>query len=91
MAEYYCISSLAEARAYLAHPVLGARLDLCTRTVLESDAASLHAIFGSPDDMKFRSSCRWAAARVGELLCSPITLPRLSLAGPEEGALGPLS
>jgi Protein of unknown function (DUF1810) len=39
MAEYYGISSLAEARAYLAHPVLGARLDLCTRTVLESDAA----------------------------------------------------
>jgi uncharacterized protein (DUF1810 family) len=30
MAEYYGISSLAEARAYLAHPVLGARLDLCT-------------------------------------------------------------
>ena len=55
MAEHYGISSLEEARAYLAHPVLGPRLDLCTRTVLESKAASLHAIFGSPDDMKFRS------------------------------------
>ena len=32
-----------------------------------------------------------AAARVGELLCSPITLPRSSRAGPEKGALGPLS
>src|SRR5437588_13113912 len=55
MADYYGISSLAEARAYLAHPVLGPRLDLCTRTVLEIEAASLHAIFDSPDDMKFRS------------------------------------
>jgi len=55
MAEHYGISSLAEARAYLAHPILGPRLDLCTRTVLKSNAASLHAIFGSPDDMKFRS------------------------------------
>jgi len=52
---YYGIRSLAEARAYLAHTVLGPRLDLCTRTVLESEAPSLHAIFSSPDDMKFRS------------------------------------
>ncbi|HYZ42055.1 MAG TPA: DUF1810 domain-containing protein [Stellaceae bacterium] len=56
MAEHYGISSLAEARAYLAHPVLGPRLDLCTRTVLDIEAPSLNAIFGSPDDMKFRSS-----------------------------------
>ena len=55
MANRYGIGSLAEARAHLAHPVLGPRLDLCIRTVLESEAASLHAIFGSPDDMKFRS------------------------------------
>jgi uncharacterized protein (DUF1810 family) len=55
MADYYGIGSLAEAQAYLAHPALGPRLDLCTRTVLQSDAASLHAIFGSPDDIKFRS------------------------------------
>jgi uncharacterized protein (DUF1810 family) len=54
-AEYYGISSLAEARAYLAHPVLGPRLDLGTTTVLEIQAPSLNAIFGSPDDMKFRS------------------------------------
>ena len=52
---YYGIRSLAEARAYLAHPALGPRLDLCTRTVLENKSPSLHAIFGSPDDMKFRS------------------------------------
>ncbi len=55
MAEFYGIASLDEASAYLAHPLLGMRLDLCTRTVLHSEANSLHPIFGSPDDMKFKS------------------------------------
>jgi uncharacterized protein (DUF1810 family) len=54
-ARFYGISSLDEARAYLAHPVLGPRLDLCTRIVLASESPSLHAIFGAPDDLKFRS------------------------------------
>jgi uncharacterized protein (DUF1810 family) len=47
-------------------PVLGPRLDLCTRTVLKSDAASLHAIFGSPDDIKFRSCATPFALAAGE-------------------------
>jgi uncharacterized protein (DUF1810 family) len=54
--QFYGIASLEEARAYLAHPLLGARLALCTETVLGCAAPSLHDIFGSPDDMKFRSS-----------------------------------
>jgi uncharacterized protein (DUF1810 family) len=54
-AQFYGISSIDEARAYLAHPLLGPRLDLCTRIVLASESSSLRAIFGSPDDMKFRS------------------------------------
>ena len=54
-ARFYGISSIEEARAYLAHPLLGPRLDLCTRIVVTSESSSLHAIFGSPDDMKFRS------------------------------------
>jgi uncharacterized protein (DUF1810 family) len=54
-ARFYGITSLEEARAYLAHPVLGPRLDQCTRIVLESESPSLHAIFGSPDDLKLRS------------------------------------
>jgi uncharacterized protein (DUF1810 family) len=54
-ARFYGIASIAEARAYLAHPLLGPRLDLCTRIVIGSEGPSLHAIFGSPDDMKFRS------------------------------------
>jgi uncharacterized protein (DUF1810 family) len=56
MATFYGIASLYEARAYLAHPLLGPRLELCTRTVLELENGSLHQIFGSPDDMKFQST-----------------------------------
>lgn len=55
-AHRYGIASLDEALAYLAHPLLGPRLTACTTAVLASDAASLYALFGSPDDMKFRSS-----------------------------------
>ena len=56
MAQRYAISSLDEARAYLAHPVLGPRLRQCTELVLAVDGRDAHAIFGSPDDLKFRSS-----------------------------------
>ena len=54
-ARFYGISSIEEARAYRAHSPLGPRLHLCTRIALTSESSSLHAIFGSPDDMKFRS------------------------------------
>ncbi|MGH7071696.1 MAG: DUF1810 domain-containing protein [Acetobacteraceae bacterium] len=56
MAERYGLASLAEARAYLAHPLLGLRLERCAQAVLAAQAPSLYAIFGSPDDMKFHSS-----------------------------------
>src|ERR1700730_8280331 len=52
-ARFYGISSIDEARAYLAHPVLGPRLDLCTGIVLTSE--SHPSCDCSPDDMKFRS------------------------------------
>ena len=55
-AQFYAIASLDEARAYLAHPVLGPRLRRCTETVLSVEARSANAIFGVPDDMKFHSS-----------------------------------
>jgi len=55
-AQFYAISSLDEAKAYLAHPVLGPRLVECTETVNRVEGRSAHDIFGSPDDMKFRSS-----------------------------------
>ncbi len=56
MAQFYGVGSLDEARAYLAHPLLGTRLKLCTQTVLAIKERSLHAIFGAPDDIKFHSS-----------------------------------
>ena len=56
MATFYGIGSLAEAVAFLAHPVLGERLVLCTHTVLGIAHHPLPAIFGAPDDAKFRSS-----------------------------------
>jgi uncharacterized protein (DUF1810 family) len=55
-ADYYGISSLAEAEAYLNHAHLGPRLMTCTEAVLASDAPSLKSLFGSPDDLKFCSS-----------------------------------
>jgi uncharacterized protein (DUF1810 family) len=52
----YAIASLAEARAYLAHPVLGRRLVECAEAVATSPAESAEAIFGAVDAMKLRSS-----------------------------------
>ena len=56
MAQRYAITSLAEAAAYLDHPVLGPRLRELTSLVAAVPDRSAHEIFGSPDDMKFRSS-----------------------------------
>jgi uncharacterized protein (DUF1810 family) len=54
-AQFYAIGSRAEALAYLAHPVLGPRLLECAQFVLDVAGRSAHDIFGSPDDLKFRS------------------------------------
>ena len=56
MSQRFAISSLEEARTYLAHPVLGERLRRCVELVLQVENRSAYQIFGSPDDMKFRSS-----------------------------------
>lgn len=55
MARRYAVASLEEARAYLAHPVLGVRLRECTALALETKAKSADEIFGHPDDLKFHS------------------------------------
>ncbi len=56
MATRYAIRSLEEARAYLAHPLLGERLRRCTALVSAVEGRSLRAILGTPDDLKFRSA-----------------------------------
>jgi uncharacterized protein (DUF1810 family) len=56
MAKAYALGSLAEAKAYLAHPLLGSRLRDCVTAVNAVSGRTAHEIFGSPDDLKFRSS-----------------------------------
>jgi uncharacterized protein (DUF1810 family) len=58
----YAIKSIAEARAYLAHPVLGPRLLECAEGALRVEGRSALRIFGSPDDMKLRSCATLFAA-----------------------------
>ncbi len=55
-AQYYGIGSLEEARAYLAHPVLGPRLEEVTRLALAHVGTPLRRLFSAPDDLKFCSS-----------------------------------
>lgn len=56
MARRYAISSLDEAKAYLAHPVLGKRLRTCTELVNGAKGRSAEQVFGYPDVLKFQSS-----------------------------------
>src|ERR1700758_833397 len=63
----YAISSVAEARAYLAHPVLGPRLRECARIVAGTEGSTAEQIFGPVDAVKLRSSMTlFAAAETGE-------------------------
>jgi uncharacterized protein (DUF1810 family) len=55
MAVHYAIRSLDEARAYLAHPVLGPRLIECFEAILTVRDRSARDILGSPDDLKLQS------------------------------------
>lgn len=52
----YSIKSIEEARAYLQHPLLGARLLECAEAVVGIEGRSIAEVFGSPDDLKLRSS-----------------------------------
>jgi uncharacterized protein (DUF1810 family) len=56
MARLYAISGLAEARAYLAHPVLGSRLAECAGIVAGLSGRTAEQIFGGLDALKLRSS-----------------------------------
>ena len=91
-ARLYAISSLAEARAYLAHPLLGTRLHECTRVVNEVSGRSAAQIFGFPDELKFHScmtlfahaagaddaAFRKALARYFAAAEDPLTVARLA-------------
>lgn len=64
MSRRYAITSAAEAAAYLAHPLLGPRLQDCTALALGAPG-SAHAVFGDPDTAKFHSSLTLFAAVAG--------------------------
>ena len=64
-ARRYGLSGLPEARAWLGHPLLGPRLVEATELVLDVPGGELRAIFGTPDDLKFRSSMTLFAAAEG--------------------------
>ena len=55
MSKRYAIKSVAEAEAYLRHPVLGPRLHECAELLLAIEGRSAFEVFGVPDDMKLRS------------------------------------
>lgn len=61
----YGIGSLAEAKAYLCHPLLGRRLEQCRQAVLDIRDKSLTEVFGVPDDIKFVSSMTLFATASG--------------------------
>ena len=66
MAERYAIRSRREAAAYLAHPVLGARLRECAHALLQLEMGrTAREVMGSPDDVKLRSSMTLFAALAG--------------------------
>jgi len=60
--EFFGIASAAEARAYLAHPLLGPRLEAALAALNGSPGRSLGEVFGSPDDLKFCSCMTLFAA-----------------------------
>jgi len=61
-ARYYAIKDLDEAEAYIAHHVLGNRLIEITKALIALDNDDAHAVLGSPDDMKLKSSMTLFAA-----------------------------
>lgn len=62
MSRTYGIAGLREARAYMAHPILGPRLEACAAALLAVHGRTITEILGTPDDMKLRSCATLFAA-----------------------------
>ncbi len=94
MAQRFAISGLKEARAYLEHPLLGARLRECTGLVNAVQGRSMEEIFGYPDDLKFRSSMTLFAEAVtssgGQEVSFAEALTRYFDGQPDEATLAQL-
>ncbi|MGN6690493.1 MAG: DUF1810 domain-containing protein [Sphingopyxis sp.] len=68
MAQLYAIADLDEARAYIAHPVLGARYIECVSALQDLAASDPETVFGAVDAMKLRSSLTLFEAASGKPL-----------------------
>lgn len=90
-AQRYAIASRSEAEAYLTHPVLGPRLHECTDIVNGIGGRSAHEIFGSPDDLKFRSSMTLFDSVANDPTAFRIALQRYYDGEPDERTLRFLS
>ena len=88
MAQHYAIKSLAEARAYLEHPVLGPRLRECVRALIDVEGRSAAQVFGSPDDLKLRSSLTLFARAAGSPSVFDVALAAYFEGLPDERTLG---
>ena len=90
MSQRYAISGLAEARAYLSHPVLGARLTECANIVAGAEGGTAEDIFGGIDAVKLRSSMTlFLAAAPGEPVFGQV-LAKYFGAAPDEATLARL-
>lgn len=87
MAQKFAIASLAEAQAYLGHPVLGPRLRECTQLVVDVEGRTASEIFGYPDDIKFRSSMTLFALAAPEDELFKIALTKYFPTGPDPETL----
>jgi uncharacterized protein (DUF1810 family) len=90
MAQRYAISGLDEARAYLAHPVLGPRLVECTGVVAATEGSTADRILGPVDAMKLRSSMTLFAAAEPQQAVFGEVLARYFDGEPDEATLARL-
>lgn len=86
LSQEYAIRSLSEAKAYIAHSILGSRLIECAEAVLGIEERSAAEIFGTPDDMKLRS-----CATLFEMVSPPGSIFERLLAKYYDGVRDPLT
>ncbi len=91
MAKHFGIESLDEASAYFQHPILGKRLVECTQMLLKPSNTDVFEIFGSPDDLKFRSCMTLFKQAAPEEPVFPRALDRFFHGKPDEVTLGLLN
>ena len=87
MTRFYALAGLDEARRYLAHPLLGPPLVRCTELAVAVERRTAQDIFGSPDDLKFRSSMTLFMQPKGAPTVFAAALDKYFAAEPEQATL----